>query len=158
MSTDGGDNFTETTGLIRLNWWDQYESATSIAVDPDDENVILAGHNPLYRTANGGQTWDLLGGDKRSGVHVDIQAIVFDHTNHNHVYVATDGGVSESIDNGLTWKIKSYGLITTQCYHIGVSQDPNNLRYGITTQDNFCYQSNGSLSYDEISPYEGGFI
>src|SRR5205814_5797528 len=65
----------------------------------------------------------------------------------------------ESTDGGDTWANRSDGLVTTQCYHLGVSQS-SGLDVGITTQDNRCYHSRGSLEFESFSRGfgEGGWI
>lgn len=161
-SIDGGNTFIPRTDVDPVPWavfqapWD-----TVIAVDPTDEQILLAGHVSLSRSVDGGVTWTVVGGPSVpvTNVHVDQQALAFDPTDHEHVFVATDGGVSVSSDNGRTWKESSYGLVTTQCWTVAASQDAKPQRLLITTQDNKCYRSStGSFSFTEILPWEGGII
>lgn len=158
-STDGGNTFTQRTDVDPVPWavfqapWDSV-----VAVDPTDEAVLLAGHVALERSIDGGVTWTTVGGFTGSNVHVDQQALAFDPTNHDRVFVATDGGVSRSTDNGVTWTIASLGLVTAQCWTVAVSQDIQ-LRLAITTQDNNCYQAYfGNTMYAQILPWEGGVV
>lgn len=161
-SIDGGNTFTQRTDVDPVPWaafqapWD-----TVIAVDPTNEQILLAGHVSLSRSVDGGATWTVVGGPSVpvTNVHVDQQAVVFDPTLHDHVFVATDGGVSVSNDNGKTWKESSFGLVTTQCWTVAASQDAKPQRLLVTTQDNKCYRSSsGSFSFTEILPWEGGII
>ena len=161
-SIDGGNTFTQRTDVDPVPWAVfQAPWATVIAVDPTNEQILLAGHVSLSRSVDGGATWTVVGGPSVpiTNVHVDQQTVVFDPTDHDHVFVATDGGVSVSDDNGQTWKESSYGLVTTQCWTVAASQDAKPQRLLVTTQDNKCYRSApGSFSFAEILPWEGGIV
>jgi photosystem II stability/assembly factor-like uncharacterized protein len=154
-SPNGGTHFNEQANCGAA--WSFIPWANVIAVDPEDEDVLLGGHANLYRSTNGGSSWTQVGG-YGTNVHPDQQAVVFDLTDHDHVYVATDGGVYESTDNGQTWTPRSDGLVTTQCWTVGVSEG-STLAYGITTQDNSCYEWSGvGTTFSQIIGPEGGWI
>jgi plastocyanin len=55
-----------------------------MAVDPQNERILFAGASNLYRSTNGGTSWTQVGG-YGTNVHADMQAVVFDPANHNHV-------------------------------------------------------------------------
>jgi photosystem II stability/assembly factor-like uncharacterized protein len=156
-SDNGGDTFVRKKPIEAPELYAAW--CTTIAVDPTNPSVILAGHVSLFRSTRGGERWSAVGvdGDPPSAGHHDQQAIVFDPSDHQHVYVATDGGVFESRDNGATWSPCSQGLVTTQCYTVAVSRS-NSFRIAITTQDNGVYQSDGAPTFTEISSTEGGWI
>jgi photosystem II stability/assembly factor-like uncharacterized protein len=155
-SPDGGDHFAARAPVDAPSYaaW-----CTAVAVDPTDEQVLLVGHIRLWRSTQGGHRWKPVGhtAEPPSAGHADQQAIVFDPRNHDHVYVATDGGVFESVDNGATWSPRHLGLETTQCYTVAVSRSTP-LRIGITTQDNHVYQSTGGAAFTSILRVEGGWI
>ena len=96
---------------------DQSESCNVIAIDPFNNNVILSGLQDLYRTldggANGNQSWVKVAGYNMS-VHSDQMNIVFDPSNIKIVYLANDGGVYRSTDNGENWSELNRGLVTSQ--------------------------------------------
>src|SRR6266852_4358375 len=93
-SIDGGNTFTQKTnpGFTPM----QGGVRGLIAVDPTDENVIFGGDVRLFRTANGGNNWvDLMAAATawKDRVHDDVHAVIFDPSDHNKVFVASDGGV-----------------------------------------------------------------
>jgi photosystem II stability/assembly factor-like uncharacterized protein len=153
-SIDGGTNFTRQTDTGNPIWFTAW--ANVIAVDPADESILLAGASNLYRSTNGGSSWTQVGGYGTS-VHPDMQSVVFDPNDHNHVYVANDGGIWQSTDNGVTWTFASRGLVATHFYVMGVSQSPVT-RYGGSVQDDHGYVYDGAVDWVALGLGEGGYI
>jgi photosystem II stability/assembly factor-like uncharacterized protein len=72
--------------------------------------------------------------------------------------MATDGGVYKSTDGGASWTLKSYQLVATQLYSVGVSQS-SSFRVGGATQDQGILQTTGSGDWvDTGAGNEGGFF
>jgi photosystem II stability/assembly factor-like uncharacterized protein len=90
-----------------------------LAVDPFDNNVMLAGAQTLWRTADGGTTWTQVAG--YYDPHEDQQAVIFDPTRRNVAYLASDGGVAQSLDGGRTWRHINNGLETAQLFTCGIA-------------------------------------
>lgn len=90
-----------------------------LAVDPFDNNVMLAGGHTLWRTADAGQSWSLVA--SYYNPHEDEQAVIFDPTRRNVAYLASDGGVAQSMDGGATWGHINDGLETAQLYTCGIA-------------------------------------
>ena len=102
-----------------------------VAVDPFDDDVILAGGQQLYRTGDGGTNWTLV--VNYYAPHEDQHRVVFDPATSGVVYLANDGGVFRSTDGGTTWQTGgddvgtghdlTIGLQTAQFYTAAVSGD-----------------------------------
>jgi photosystem II stability/assembly factor-like uncharacterized protein len=150
-SIDGGTNFTRQADVGSPIWY--FAWTNTIAVDPQDENILLAGAVSLFRSADGGATWSFSGG----GVHSDTQSITFDPADHNHVYIATDGGIWSSTDNGVTWTFVSRGLVATHFYNMAVSDTPV-LRYGGAVQDDSGFHFVGAPDWSSLGLGEGGYL
>ncbi|HYU19552.1 MAG TPA: hypothetical protein VEQ11_12745, partial [Chloroflexota bacterium] len=103
-------------------------------------------------------TWDQIGG-RPTGVHVDQQAIAFDPNGHRHVYLANDGGIFASRDNGRlgSWRFASRGMVATHVYVMSVSQTAT-LCYGGSIQDDFAYAYVGPREWSPLAagPGQGG--
>jgi photosystem II stability/assembly factor-like uncharacterized protein len=130
-STDGGDswNATNSSGLSSLTssfgWY-----FGQIRVDPTNPARVFVMGVPLYRTQNGGFSWQEVGYDN----HVDHHAMEFDPFYASRVYEGNDGGIYVSNDGGTNWT-KLYDQPTNQFYAIEIDyQNPNRLYGG--TQDN----------------------
>lgn len=102
-----------------------------IAVKPDDENSIIYAGFEGFKSVNGGltlfqKTFRLnrtmgqvpIGGPEglSSYVHADIHRIYYHPTDFNTVFMATDGGIFVSNDNGETWEGRNGSYVTTQFY------------------------------------------
>jgi photosystem II stability/assembly factor-like uncharacterized protein len=82
----------------------------SLAVDHLNSNIIYMGaqYDSLYKSINGGQTWDRIPINNNSHI---VEDILIDFDNVNNVYLATvTGGVFRSTDGGLTWSELNTGL------------------------------------------------
>ena len=101
-SLDDGVSWTEVFTLP------PYSEIRALAINPKDDSIAYAGGQDchagpcqgfVYRTADGGDSWDL------ALVTTDtVRSIVIDHWRPNTVYVADDGyWVRKSSDSGGSW-------------------------------------------------------
>jgi hypothetical protein len=103
-STDAGATWSQLPGThhpVSYNEW-----TSMIAISPVNQDVIFAGGVGYSRSTNGGTTFTNIG-----GTHADHHQIVFDPGNASVLFMATDGGVYRSADNGATWTLQSAGLV-----------------------------------------------
>jgi photosystem II stability/assembly factor-like uncharacterized protein len=159
MGTDSGDVYRSTNGGsswsllgsgIQPATYNEWTNV--IAVDPNNHSRILAAGIGVSRSTNG-TTFAGVG-----GTHSDHHSIVYSPEDSSVVYMATDGGVYKSTDGGATWTLKSYQLVGTQLYSIGVSQSAA-FRVGGATQDQGIVQTTGSADWvDTGAGNEGGFF
>lgn len=150
-TTNGGTNWAAIPGVhqaVSYNEW-----TNMVAVDPTNQNVIFAGGVGLERSGNGGANFVAIG-----GTHSDHHVIVFNPTNSNTCYMATDGGVYKSTDNGVNWTLTSQGLVCTQLYSIGVGQVAPFILGG-GTQDQGIIKTVGPTDWTNTGAgNEGGFF
>lgn len=107
-----------------------------LAVHPTNPNIVLAGGIDLWRTANGGNSWQSVSDNTQSErMHVDNHHAAFSPINPNIVYNATDGGIYMSSDAGISWKDINANLAITQFYAISTDLMQPYRDYG-GTQDN----------------------
>jgi hypothetical protein len=121
-----------------------------LAVDPDDPDRLIAGMVDLLVSTDGGTSFTPTGvgnilGDETS-LHVDHHGIAYEPGSTTNVWVATDGGVWRSTDDGDTWRSRREGINTYQFYDICVAQtDPIFMMGG--TQDNGIPGRDGPFSW-----------
>ncbi len=108
-STDGGIGWSEVLTLAN-------STVTALAIHPTNEDTALVGISDrgngdataaLYRTGDGGTTWDLVYDSGAGAIH----SIVFDQQQPNAVYATDSRSVLKSVDGGMTWltPLLSYG-------------------------------------------------
>ena len=116
--------------------------AMTIAVDPNNGDRVYAGGLNVHKSADGGQTWTLIGKgipeDWITFVHVDEHAIVFQPGSSENMIVATDGGLFHSGDvndpqPSFTEINRDYN--TLQAYTCAIGPDTTSEHYILGTQD-----------------------
>ncbi|MBT8326261.1 MAG: T9SS type A sorting domain-containing protein [Bacteroidia bacterium] len=156
--TSPGDN---DSMAARQGWYD-----LSLAVDPLDENIAVAGGLNVWRTLDGGSTWQqMFEGRKRrisplQYAHVDQHNVYF--INSDTLYLTNDGGIYRT-DNFTADTPFFYDLNlnynVTQYYSCDIAPQPdNNLVLG-GTQDNGSHAStdDGISEFKQISWADGSF-
>ena len=176
-STDGGESFKKV-GLK------DSEHIGKIVVHPDDSEIVYVaaqgplwkegGDRGLYRTDDGGATWDkILDIDEHTGINEvcldpkdpDIMYATA-YQRRRHTWVLIDGGpksgIHKSIDGGLTWKKINRGLPGGDKGRIGLAISPINpeVVYAIVEatgdQSGFYRSSNRGESWKRMSDYVSG--
>jgi len=148
-TTNGGANWSQISAGTQLGgnfgsgWIDQGGYDLCIAADPTNANFVLAGNVELHQSTNGStfSVKRITGGTTAWDCpsHVDLHRIVFAPSNHNVIYIACDGGIYKSTDNGTSWASANSGITTIQFYRmashpskhdtlIGGAQDNGNFR------------------------------
>jgi len=165
VSNDGGQtwqhqNIPESYSSGK-NWAYLAWHALSLAVNPNNENILFAGGLDVNVSTNGGNTWNRIsdwsamyqgGGDNY--VHADIHRIVFDKNNTNRMIIATDGGVFYTETAQLLQPVfynrnKSYN--TLQFYSTNISKQGTEFLVG-------GLQDNGTLFYSGQALNENDMI
>jgi photosystem II stability/assembly factor-like uncharacterized protein len=123
-STDGGLNWLDVSSTLP----DRYPM--DIAINPIDNNIVYVvfsgfGTDHLYKTTNGGQTWNAITGLP----DVPTNTIVLDPLFPDVIYVGNDFGVYYSTDAGLNWQSYNDGLQdATLVMHLSISHSNRKLR------------------------------
>lgn len=110
ITRNTGSTWTEITAGLPNRW------ITRVSVDPTDANlayVTLSGYRNgedtahVYRTTNGGSTWQSISGNLPDA---PVNDIVLNPQNRSILYVGTDVGVFASANGGATWEAAGTGL------------------------------------------------
>ena len=111
-SDDSGDNWTLANADSRLT--DRAWYFSSLAIDPNNADVLYIPNVALYRTEDGGKTIQIVrgapGGD-------DYHQIWVDPKNSDDLMLGVDQGATLSLDRGKTWTTW-YNQPTAQMYHV----------------------------------------
>jgi photosystem II stability/assembly factor-like uncharacterized protein len=161
-TADGGDTWDDRPNTPDFpspqGWYDCF-----LVVHPDDPNTVYGGGVfPSYavggvvKTTNGGGSWQDITVSPISGqLHPDQHDAAFgvDGT----MWVANDGGVWKSTDDGASWINCNNTLALTQNYNIALHPtDPNQILGG--TQDNGTVgREVDSFDWPQVTSGDGGF-
>jgi photosystem II stability/assembly factor-like uncharacterized protein len=126
-SDDGGAHWRRINddGRLRQRAW--YFS--TILADPKHVDTVYAENTGLFRSTDGGKTFNLL-----AARHGDHHGLWIDPTNPDRIIESSDGGASISFDDGKTWTTQN-NQPTAQFYHVSVDNRFPYYVYG-AQQDN----------------------
>ena len=128
---------TETTGQ---GWYD-----LAITVEPSDINTVYVGGVNIWKSINGGTSWQVLSGWSPSGcagqtVHADQHYFGISPIN-GRLYIGNDGGICYTADKGTKFSEIAQNIPIAQVYKIGQHPILSNLLAN-------GFQDNGSSYYD----------
>ncbi|HRF66768.1 MAG TPA: T9SS type A sorting domain-containing protein [Ignavibacteria bacterium] len=156
-STNSGLNFSQVASGHNFDggqaWYDFY-----MHVNPFDPNYAYVGSIDIWRTTNGGTSFqNITNGYSGGSVHVDQHNMDFNPVNSNELMAVNDGGVWKSTDRGTTWINLNAGLTLTQFYRIAA--DPSNVNHVMGgTQDNGTQRTLGTVNWTAAFGGDGGEV
>jgi len=115
---------TDGTSEGGQSWYDM-----SLAISPNDENIIYAGGIALWESSDGGQNWNIeasSGSGSYAYMHVDQHALEYNPIN-NTLYAGNDGGFYKYVDFLNDWVDISDGLEISQFYRLGLSESNSDI-------------------------------
>ncbi len=139
-STDCGDTWTRVNSLNPRPFY-----FSQIRVDPIDENNIFVLGVSLYRSSDGGKTFDANAGRR---VHADHHAMWIDPRDGRHIILGGDGGLYVTHDRSATWEHVNI-MPLGQFYHVAVDTRRPYRMYG-------GLQDNGSWGGPSATHGRGG--
>jgi len=164
-STNSGQSFTPRASSPNLLGWDPNGGDTdgqawydlAIQVAPYDKDVVIVGGVNVWRSDDGGINWSLnahwYGGGGAPYVHADVHGIEFLSGTLGTYFVACDGGVFATTDDGASFSDLSNNMCIAQIYKLGASAlNAGTLITG--HQDNGTNLKVGS-SYNEVLGGDG---
>lgn len=154
-SVDGGETWTRTNDSALEDIYSSFGwYFGNVRVRPDNPNVVFALGVDLYRSMDGGQSWEDVGW----GVHVDHHAMSFEPGQPTRILLGNDGGMYRTTNNGNSWTFQT-GLPVNQFYAATVDPQFPQRRYG-GTQDNGTLQTlTGTVSnWQEILGGDGFYV
>ena len=126
-SDDGGVHWARVSDDGRLTQRAWYFS--TVLADPRHVDTVYAENTGLFRSTDGGKTFELL-----PARHGDHHGLWIDPTNPDRIIESSDGGASISFDHGKSWTTQA-NQPTAQFYHVAVDNRFPYYLYG-AQQDN----------------------
>ncbi len=152
-STDEGTTWTKTHEDLLERVYNSYGYYFGVVqVAPESPETVYIAGVPLYRSQDGGKTFDNIG---KENVHADHHALWINPKNINHIINGNDGGVNISYDAGANY-FKCNSPTVGQFYAINVDHaEPYNVYGGL--QDNGVWmgshQYNAGVSWHQRGQY-----
>lgn len=155
-STDSGESWKDLESVVNnpdpsINHYiTQNPRNNTLVVSPTNANLVIAGGLDYIKSTNGGDTWGFLS-SKGVDLHPDAVDLAYQGAT---LYIANDGGIWSSDDNGETVTPHNDILVTRQYYQLAIDSVNRN-RMIAGTQDNGSdvHLDTGGLLWD--SPFEG---
>jgi len=111
-SDDGGVHWARVSDDGRLTQRAWYFS--TVLADPKQVDTVYAENTGLFRSTDGGKTFELL-----PARHGDHHGLWIDPTNPERIIESSDGGASISFNHGKSWTSQA-NQPTAQFYHVAV--------------------------------------
>lgn len=149
-----GTDFTRTQA-----WYD-----LTAAVDPNNPNTLCVGGIDIFKSVNGGSSWQQLchwyGGFGFQEVHADQHAIIYEPGNSSVIYFGNDGGIYRTGDGTATIPSivsKSENYNVTQYYACAMNPTAFSSQFIAGAQDNGSqqYSALGINSTIEVTGGDG---
>ena len=159
---DDADGGIPATDFSRGQAW--YD--LSIAVDPNNSNVCFVGGIDLFKTSDGGASWQQVshwyGGFGFQDVHADQHIAIFEPGNSNVIYFGNDGGIYRSANATATVPTitsKETNYRSTQFYACDIHPTAGNNFFLAGAQDNGSHRftTAGINSTTEVTGGDGAF-
>lgn len=126
-TVDGGAQWTHITGELIIG------DVQSLRVHPNDDNiVIMSAANDLWRTEDGGISWQVIGQAGFVSQNIRASEMAFSPDNPDIVYAATNLGFYRSEDGGDTWT----EVLTHECNTLAIKPNDPSVVYTIQRVNN----------------------
>lgn len=144
-SDDAGQTWTRTNSENNLRQRAWYY--THVQADPQDENTVYALNTGLYRSVDGGRTFQGI-----AVPHGDVHDLWINPDNPDRIVVANDGGGQATVNHGRTWSTY-FNQPTAELYDVIVDNAFPYRVYG-AQQDNTTISLLGWMDSNTLYPKE----
>ncbi len=149
-SDDAGDTWERTNDDRKIRQRHFYYSR--IVADPWDRETVYALNTRLYKSVDGGLTFDT----QISAPHGDHHDLWIDPNDPKRMINSNDGGGNVSINGGESWTEQDY--VTTQLYHVNVTNDfPYHVCGAQQDNSTVCVPSEGWRNMQARGPNHGWY-
>jgi photosystem II stability/assembly factor-like uncharacterized protein len=156
-SDDGGENWKMVNNepLWVRPWYQNH-----IFADPQNVDTLYSLDVGLFRSTDGGRTFEALPGVP----HSDNHHLWIDPTNPKRMIEADDGGATITVDGGTTWTLEN-NQPTGQFYHVTTDNEFNYYIYGsqqdsgsVAIRSRTDQGTIGEVDWHSVGGGESGFI
>ncbi|MFN7295153.1 MAG: WD40/YVTN/BNR-like repeat-containing protein, partial [Bacteroidota bacterium] len=92
-----------------------FRSVRSIQIHPTNPDIVIAGTaNDLYKTTDGGVTWNVIGQPSFQALNIETHQIAFHPAQPDIIFAATSEGLFKTTDGGNNWT----EVLTDECLSV----------------------------------------
>ncbi len=119
-----------------------FEHVHALAFDPDGRTLVLGAHSGLFRSEDGGRSWQQVA-LPGAHPHIDVMAVTPHPESATTTYVAThEAGVLKTTDGGHTWREANHGLGGLDVHGLALdARDPKKLYAMVRGKGEGLYRS-----------------
>ena len=121
-----------------------------MAVSPNDANIVITGGIRIWKSTDGGQTYNIAHTD----VHDDVHDLAYNPLD-GKLYACTDGGVLVSSNDGDSWTKLYTGFETSQLYQMTGTPHNNDYLLGGFQDNGVKLRNDGTTAWDQIAGADG---
>ena len=146
-STNGGNSFSSIAPVNNGAWETPYE------MDENNSQIIYAGYKELYKTIDGGSSWNIITNNETNGG--TINEIALSSSNSNIIFFSDGSNLFKTDNAGNSWQNISSSLPNKSITYIIVSPYNENRVWvtfsGYTNQEKVYHSDDGGNSWQNIS-------
>ncbi|MGH7326660.1 MAG: WD40/YVTN/BNR-like repeat-containing protein [Candidatus Rokuibacteriota bacterium] len=137
-----------------------FQHVHSLAMTADGRALFLGTHSGLFRSEDGGQTWQPVALPSKHP-HLDVMAVAPHPEEARTIYVAThEAGVFKSADGGKTWQEANTGLGGLDVHGLALDPSaPQKLHAAVRDKGEGVYRStDGGGKWTRVDDGPGGEV
>jgi photosystem II stability/assembly factor-like uncharacterized protein len=137
-----------------------FEHVHALTVDASGRVLFLGAHAGLFRTEDGGTTWQPVALPSKHP-HVDVMAVTAHPEDARTIYAAThEAGVLRSADGGTTWQEVNTGLGGLDVHGLAMDpREPRKLHAAVREKGEGIYRStDGGTKWVRVDDGPGGEV
>ena len=121
-----------------------FDHVHALAMDADGRSLFLGAHTGLFRSEDGGRSWERLALPSKHP-HLDVMAVTAHLEDARTLYVAThEAGVFKSTDGGKGWREANAGLGGLDVHGLAIDpREPQKLHAAVRDKGDGIYRSIG---------------
>ena len=137
-----------------------FEHVHALAMDPAGKSLFLGAHTGLFRSQDGGRSWQRVA-LPATHPHVDVMAIAVHARDPNTLYVGThETGVFKSSDGATTWMEVNNGLAGLDVHGLAIDPSaPQKLHAAVREKGEGIYRtSDGGVKWVRVDDGPSGEV
>lgn len=137
-----------------------FEHVHALAMDADGRSLFLGAHTGLFRSEDGGRSWQRVALPSRHP-HLDVMAVTPQPEDSKAVYVAThEAGLFKSADGGTMWREANAGLGGLDVHGLAIDpREPQKLHAAVRDKGEGIYRTtDGGGKWVRVDDGPGGEV